>query len=264
MSRAVSLLAILLIMLCSCSQSALRENRPSEQPDPLQSRIATYWSDIDPDTVSPDMREQLIVDYLYLIANADSAIRAVAWPRLNDVLADHPDRTVTDYLGSPDSPLYSSAMLDEYLSQLVASLPPSDAGHARAAYLLENTRKNRPGHPIADLVLISATGTRSSLHAILESIPAEERKTQSSARALVLFYDPDCDTCDSVIADLSQSQPQTEIIAVSVTDAVKPLPAGWHSFRAADPVALDSLFYLPALPALYLVDPATRLILRRD
>lgn len=263
MSRAVSLLSILM-MLCSCSQSARRENRSAEQPDPLQSRIAAYWSGIDPDTVSPDMREQLIVDYLYLIANTDSTTRAVAWPRLNDAIADHPDRTVTDYLGSPDSPLYSPAMLDEYLSQLVAALPPSDAGHARAAYLLKNTRKNRPGHPIADLVLISATGTRSSLHAILDSLAAEERATESSAGALVLFYDPDCDTCDSVIADLSQSQPQGEIIAVSVTDAVKPLPAGWHSFRVSDSEALDTLFYLPALPALYLVDPATRLILRRD
>lgn len=263
MSRAVSLLTILML-LCSCSQSSRRENRPSEQTDTLPSRIATYWNGISLDSLSPDMREQLIVDYLYLIANVDSATRAGAWPCLNNALTDHPDRTVTDYLATPDSPLYSPDLLDEYLSQLVAALPPSDAGHVRAAYILENTRKNCPGHPIADLALISATGTRSSLHSILDSFPAGKRDSMSDIVAPVLFYDPDCDTCDSVINGLSQTQPQGEIIAISVTDAVKPLPVGWHSFRSASPDALDSLFYLPTLPALYLVDPTTRLVLRRE
>ena len=185
MSRAVSLLTILML-LCSCSQSSRRENRPSEQTDTLPSRIATYWNGISLDSLSPDMREQLIVDYLYLIANVDSATRAGAWPCLNNALTDHPDRTVTDYLATPDSPLYSPDLLDEYLSQLMAALPPSDAGHVRAAYILENTRKNCPGHPIADLALISATGTPIATHATALSPTSRNHRTPAQSSPSVL------------------------------------------------------------------------------
>ncbi len=254
MSYAKTLPLLLVLLTYACSPSARKQTKPAT----LRDHIVSYWDDINLDTASADVREQRLVDYLYIIGHADSTTRRDGWQRLNTTLHNRLDKTVSDYLGDPESPLYSLSMLDEYLTTLIATLPSDDANHVRAAFLLENTRKNRPGHTISNLPLVSnVTNAPTTLHTIL-------RSAAGSDQTLVLFYDPDCDNCDELISQLSQSPDAPTIVAVSTTARSKSLPSGWHSLRAADPDALDSLFYLPSLPAIYVVNPSTLRVINRS
>lgn len=242
-SRVNSLL-IALSLLCSCTGHT--ESR--KDADTLNERILNYWNGVDIATMDGDAREQMIVDCLYIMQHTDSATRKAAWDNLNAQLGYQLDRTVADYLGQPDSPLYSVEMFEEYLESLISVLPPDDMSHARAAYLLENIRKNRPGQQIADLGLTTERSTATSLHEIIK---------ESVSDCLILFYDPDCDSCDETISQLSHNATASpyKIIAISVTDTLNPLPAKWISTRITDPDQLDNNFYLPTLPALYTVSP---------
>lgn len=276
-SRAFSLFIALLPALCSCSgRTQSIENNGNA--DPLRDRITTYWDSIDINATDENMREQSIVDYLYIVQHADSATRVEAWHALNMQLGNSLDRTVSDYLGDPASPLYAPAMLDEYLVSLLSETGTDDTTRARAEYLLENIRKNCPGDMIADLQLVCADGTATSLHNLIADttvsgtgntgrIVSEDVNTTGAGRPrpthgyLIIFYDPECDSCDGTIDALSAHTPVNHtIIAISVTDAVKPLPSDWISTRAANPDALDEAFYHPALPAIYTVTPTATII----
>lgn len=278
-SHAVNLLIALLPALCSCS-GRTQSIEDNGNADPLRDRIATYWDSTGINAMDENMREQSIVDYLYIVQHADSATRREAWHALNIQLGNSLDRTVSDYLGDPGSPLYAPAMLDEYLVSLLSEAGIDDTTRARAEYLLENIRKNRPGDVIADLQLVCADGTATSLHSLIAGTAVSgtgntggngsgNDNTMGAGRPrpthgyLIIFYDPECDSCDETIDALSARTPANHtIIAISVTDAVKPLPSDWISTRAADPDALDEAFYHPSLPAIYTVTPSATIIER--
>lgn len=278
-SRAVSLFIALLPALCSCS-GRTQSIEDNGNADPLRDRIATYWDSSGINAMDEDRREQSIVDYLYIVQHADSATRREAWHALNMQLDNSLDRTVSDYLGDPGSPIYAPEMLDEYLVSLLSEAGTDDTTRARAEYLLENIRKNRPGDVIADLQLVCADGTATSLHSLIAGTAvsgtgntggtvSEDVNTTGAGRLrtthgyLIIFYDPECDSCDEKIYALSAHTPANHtIIAISVTDAVKPLPSDWISTRAADPDALDEAFYHPALPAIYTVTSTATIIER--
>lgn len=189
--------------------------------------------------------EQSVVDYLYLVGHADSATRIYAWDILRSNLNNHPDKTVTDYLGEPDSPLYSPPMLEEYLECLIRSLPPDNLSHMRAEYLLANIRKNKPGGIISDIRL--KTGRR-DCNTTLHELIAECDKD-----CIVLFYDPGCMACDELIDRLSMMRSyQYRIIAISITDKAKIFNDDWISARVLNEDELDENFYLPSLPRMYL------------
>lgn len=278
-SRAVSLLIALLPALCSCS-GRTQSIEDNGNADPLRDRITTYWDSTDINALDNESREQSIVDYLYIVQHADSATRGEAWHALNIQLGNSLDRTVADYLGDPGSPLYAPAMLDEYLVSLLSETGTDDTTRARAEYLLENIRKNRPGDVIADLQLVCADGTATSLYSLIAGTAVSDTGNTGGAVSgydnttgagcprpthgyLIIFYDPECDSCDETIDALSARTPANHtIIAISVTDAVKLLPSDWISTRAADPDALDEAFYHPALPAIYTVTPTATIIER--
>lgn len=279
-SHAVNLLIALLPALCSCS-GRTQSIEDNGNADPLRDRITTYWNSIDINTTDENMREQSIVDYLYIVQHADSVTRREAWHALNIQLGNSLDRTVSDYLGDPASPLYAPAMLDEYLVSLLSETGTDDTTRARAEYLLENIRKNRPGDVIADLPVVCADGTVTSLHSLIAGTAVSgtgntggtvsgDVNTTGAGRPrpthgyLIIFYDPECDSCDETIDALSaRTHAHHTIIAISVTDAVKPLPSDWISTRAADPDALDEAFYHPSLPAIYTVTPSATIIGRQ-
>ncbi len=276
-SRAVNLLIALLPALCSCS-GRTQSIEDNGNADPLRDRIATYWDSTGINAMDDGMREQSIVDYLYMVQHADSATRREAWHALNMQLDNSLDRTVSDYLGDPGSPIYAPEMLDEYLVSLLSEAGTDDTTRARAEYLLENIRKNRPGDVIADLPLVCADGTVTSLHSLIGGTtvscagntggfgPGEDNTTGAGRPRpthgyLIIFYDPECDSCDETIDALSAHTPANHtIIAISETDAVKPLPSDWISTRAANPDAIDEAFYHPALPAIYTVTPTATII----
>lgn len=232
--------------------------------------------------------EQQTVDALYRIQHSDSLTRAGAWPRLIALSADTPSPLIVRYLSDPESPLYSPPLLDEYLTAAIAATdpapdadgntPPPSPAHLRARRLLHDIRLNAPGTLIADLRLLTPDATPVTLHTILGIDEAPDNPADASGKlvlwrslgcaspaeeSLILFYDPGCDACDGAIAELSSSAPPgVRIIAISVTDTLRPLPDTWFNLRVADTDALHDAYYIPSLPALYRLSPTARVISR--
>lgn len=247
MSRAATnfllLCSLLMANLCmACNRSS--EQRPVN-PD-LHRHIAAYWDSIDVASLSKAELEQRLVDFIYITQHADSATRAESWLTLGRLFpAEIPNRTVTDYLGQSDSPLYAPEMLEEYLAATLAATPTDDPNHGRVKYLYDNVRKNKPGMQIADLNVTKTDGTHTTLHDILSG---------HAGGAVVLFYDPECENCAEAIAQLSgpQAPPaDMQVVAVCISQSPKQLPSGWVSTTVDSPEQLDERFYLPTLPVVY-------------
>ncbi len=261
MSDAISLLAFGLVVT-ACGGSAVggvatveekvHADTAAETVDGslLADHILHFWDDVDVKDLDGDQKEQMIVDFLYVMGHVDSIVRVGGWECLDSVLAsDGPDKLVVEYLGEPGSPLYSPRILEEYLVCMTAGEPAGkhSARRERAAFLLENVRKNSPGEVIADLVL-ERDGEAVSMREMIKGLAVADN-------IMLLFYDPDCETCEYLITRLWSAGNRTDtIVAVSVTDRSRPLPSGWISVTVADPDELDDLFWLPSLPSVYIVD----------
>jgi len=247
-STAATLSMLLCVAVpCGCQQKKGAAN-PRQYPE-------HYLDGCDTGRMDTDAIEQLLVDYIYLIMNTPSPdLRRKCWQTIARKFPDsQPNRTVVEYLGEPDSPLYAPAMLEEYLVTLTEIFPSESMQRVRVDYLLEGIRKNKPGTRIADLRLVLADGIDSTLHKLVD---------ESESGCLLLFYDPECEECSALITKLATDGEAGQIIAVSVTGEVKELPAHWLSARAADAEELDANFYLPRLPKLYKVQSDGKILNR--
>lgn len=243
------LLFAVLLAATACGHNPQKEAAVETAAVSMHERLGSYWTGIDTDSIGADALEQHIVDYIYLLSHADSLDRTEGWRRISEAVhRGYPDKTVVDYLGQPDSPLYSPALLDEYLSTLADMLPTDDVARISVEWLLENTRKNRPGSIIADVHLKLADGGASTLHRLV------------TVASVVIFYDPECDLCAEIIEEYSANPPaDRRIIAVSTEEGFKTVPSHWISACANDRKELHEAFYLPSLPVIYNVDSEGRI-----
>jgi len=231
--RAISLITLLLLLL-SCGRQEGKERKEKPRTDHVDT-------------------EQMIVDRLYMLSRIAPSQRKENWKDFAEGIGENSDRTVVDYLGNPDSPLYSPELLDEYLETLTELFPDSSSEHQRALYLIKKLEMNRPGEPIADLRLwLGETETT-----LMKLISGREGET------IVFFYDPECESCDAMIESLERRDGKQEnIIAVNVTGEKREerragrdrkLPSSWMSTRVVDSDELDERFYIPYLPSVYVV-----------
>jgi len=250
------------LVLPICTQGSCQQNSSASQAnatqatsnrtDSLQAKLRAhlehYWDGTRTDTLSAEALEQRLVDYIFLCAHADKEMRQQCWQTIAKTFPDEqPNRMVADYLGDEESPLYAPEMLEEYLATIAETFNQGSIDRIRVDYLLGEIRKNKPGQKIADLALVMAGDRkRATLHELIE---------QSGTDCKVLFYDPECEECATLISRLTADPDAGCVIAVSVMDTAKSLPAGWRSCIAADPEQLDARFYLPRLPRLYTVAP---------
>lgn len=241
--------AFLVLAATACGHNQQKESAAETVTVSMHERVGSYWNSIDTDSIDSDDLEQHIVDYIYILSHADSIDRAEGWRRISAALhRGYPDKTVVDYLGQPDSPLYSPDLLDEYLSTLADMLPTDDVARMSVEWLLENTRKNRPGNIIADIHLELADGRPSTLHRLV------------TVSSVVIFYDPECDLCAEIIEEYTANPPaDRRIIAVSTEERFRTVPLHWISARVKDSEELHEAFYLPSLPIIYSVDSEGRI-----
>lgn len=246
--RKICVALALLLMACGAVAANGEDTGLQER---LRTYLTGYWDKENIAVMQPDSLEQKMVDYLYLTQHADSALRRQCWEDLAAKFNEsYPDRMVADYLGSRKSPIYSPAMLEEYLEVLMAVVPADNVQHQRVAYMLENLKKNKPGEKIADLNLnLVGGGEETTLHELISS-----EAVQFGEEIIVMFYDPDCGECDKMIAELTSNGNIGNVIAISISDESKTLPEGWISAMAEDPDDLDDRFYLPEMPVVYKVN----------
>lgn len=237
MFRVISICVALVV--CCCTGST----QQTDAKVGLYDKVRTYWDETDTDLLSEDSLEQHIVDYLYLAGNLDRTERDSIWPDFYKRIKEHPNKTVVDYLGEPDSPLYSPELLEEYLENFLKNTDDNTAA-TRSEYLLENIRKNPVGSIISDLK-VSAGNRTTSLHRLIRD---------AGKNCLIMFYDPDCISCDAVFERLNMHGPVgLKIISISINEKSNVINDSWESALVIDEAEMDAKFYLTSLPSIYIV-----------
>lgn len=256
-----------MLACCACSRTPASRERagaPESQPS-LYDKVHAYWDNVDAARLPEDSLEQMTVDYLYLSAHLAPAERQRLWPDFFSRVPGHPLKTVVDYLGQSDSPLYSATLLTEYLTAL--TLYPADpAAQARAEYLLENLGKNPVGATIADLQLLEgpvsgvlkSSNRATTLHRLIG---------EAGTDCLIIFYDPDCEACDALLRQLAarpSASPKTIIINTQDKSGYevkeeKRIKA-WKTASIKEQQDYEEKFYHPTLPALYQVTPQATIL----
>lgn len=229
-------------ILCACSISAKEKSADTR----IRDHIVNYWNGINTDSLDAAAIEQHKVDFVYVVQHADSTTRREAWRLMAKKFDAWPDGLVVDYLGQSDSPLYAPAMLVEYLQTLRDALPPDNLSRDVLAYMIEEQSRNLPGSEVADIDLVS-NGASTSLHTLISS---------DTRHCMLIFYDPDCSTCNELTSLLSSRDlSDYNVVAVNTTMLSKKLPTSWTDTRAADFQQLHERFSLPALPSVYFIAP---------
>lgn len=232
----------LIILVCQgCSGRA--HTTGSTVQDSLYTKVHHYWDDVNVDDLPEDSLEQIMVDYLYLLAHTEDAEREILWQDFYRKIAEHPSRIVVEYLGNADSPMYSYPLLEEYLVGILKhSHDPTT--RMRSEYLLDNYRKNSVGTTIANLKVI-ARGKDTTLHRLIQ---------EANQRCMIIIYDPECSSCEEFFARLRSHKPtELEIIAISITARARHIDKSWISSIAKYEEEVSEKYYYSSLPSVYIV-----------
>ncbi len=136
----------------------------------------------------------------------------------------------------------------------------SDAEKERYGFLLEMARKNSPGSIVPDFKFIDSNGNKRTLH-----------EAANGQKTILLFYDPDCDTCHEVINRLKTMDlpDDVRIIAIDAeedTDTwrqnINMLPEEWTVGFATDPIQDTDLYIFMEMPTIYLIGKDLKIILK--
>ena len=231
-----------------------------------------YWQAYDfNDTTQAnrDRGEQGFSNFLLLLQHADSATAARSVRRYLEKGFAQPslralhNGMIRHYLDNPNSPLRNDVLYVHFLrAQLNLYGPDEVAERERCAFLLRMVSLNQPGTIAADFRFTDRNGKKGRLHAI------------KSPLTLLLFNDPDCENCQKemprLIASPLLQSPGLAVVAVypdSDTEiwknAQSRMPATWTDAYSPDgEVVSRTIYYLPAMPSLYLLDADKRILLK--
>jgi hypothetical protein len=239
--------------------------------------VTHYWEHFDfRDTALihlPDYTEQALVDYLDLLTHvsdtqADSAFARTLSAALPETVMYHYfAETIRHYLYDPNSPLRNEDLYAA-AARFMAAHPEADiAAQSRAEHDLKLIGMNRVGQQATDFPYVLRGGRRGSLYTLHTDTPL-----------LLVFYNPDCDSCVETLAEMRQSEAlaqalQAHRLTVLATytegdadiwrEHAGELPTEWMDAQDPQRVILErELYDLAAMPALYLLDKDKRVILK--
>ncbi len=290
MKHYMTLIATAIVMLTACgahtsdnsAATVKTEPRPTELalpdvPPTLRTpaeragwAIEHYWDKMDFSDVSLSLdtafMEQSTVNFLSLFQHVDSAViargvdammtRAELVPAARDLVASIVER----YLYDPESPMYNEEYFIPFMHRLIASPTLGETAKVRLRELLAGAMKNRPGDMSADFSVITREGKKTRLHSLL-----------GSGKTILVFYDPDCETCHAVLERLRTVSVPADVRIVLVDaesdralwdSTCRSLPAEWTVTFATTPVLDEEIYLLPAMPSIYLLDRDGRVILK--
>ena len=222
-----------------------------------------------------DITEQGFVNFIVLLADGvtpDAIIRRslanwcaafMPYSHAYGVMTSSAD----SYFYDANSPYYNEALYGCYLEAMLGALPAGDARRTQMKYKLELIRRNNVGDKATDFTYWLPDGTRHRLSA-----------TQASGdRLLLVFYDPDCESChevlgrmvsDKILAD-AVSAHRVSVLAVYTEgdegvwrSSLSDMPAGWTVATDRQAVKDGSLYDLKAMPTIYLLDGSGRVLMK--
>lgn len=171
--------------------------------------------------------------------------------------------TARAHLYSPDSPVFSEDIYLAVLDFVFARGDDSDIDRM----IRDDIMRNRPGTPAADFTFATADGGTSS------ALDSEGR-----CRTLLVFYDPDCDTCHHLIDRLRKNAALQTAVGASdlrvvlvyigdnrdlwLRDAAS-LPDDWTiGIDDCGTVEESDLYIIRNVPSIYLIDRDGTILLK--
>lgn len=250
------------------------------EPEARKSYLLThYWEQFDfADTTlvnNRDVTEQGFVNFIALLLDGTTSEELTRESLANwcagFVGKEHARKVLTqtadDYLFNPNSPFYNEGLYGMYLEALLGKLPQTDAMRSAYRFKLELIRSNNVGDKATDLVYYLSDGTRHTLAAT----PVK------SNRLLLMFYDPECESCHEVLLQMAADTALAEavrtgklsVLAVYTEGneeawrkALPDLPEGWMVGTDREAVKTGALYDLKAMPSLYLLDGSKTVLLK--
>lgn len=241
--------------------------------------LAHYWEQFDfADTTlvnNRDVTEQGFVNFIALLADGTTpeelmreslenwCVQFTAEVHARQVLT----RTADDYLYNPNSPFYNEALYGMYLETLLKALPAGDAMRSSYDFKLKLLKRNNVGDRATDFAYYLPDGTRHALAAT----PVK------GDRLLVVFYDPECESCHAVLGQMAADRGLAEAVKAGKLSvlaiytegndaawrkALPDMPAGWTVGTDREAVKTGALYDLKAMPSLYLLDGGKTVLLK--
>lgn len=229
---------------------SLRE--PSQRADYVISHFYDALDFNSPESRDTASVEQNLVNFISLFPHASSP--EVIERSVADLIGRAPSDQRELILVSAEKYLYdteSPMVNDEYYIPFAKAAAPSSPLHE---YQLAQCMLNRPGTTAADFALTLIDGSQSTLSGAL-----------GSDRTLLIFYDPDCDTCHEVMAKVSVKSDvvsgAVKVVAVAIGDDAGQwrsdaagLPQQWVIARPADDVEVDEIYSIRGFPTILMLD----------
>ncbi len=234
-----------------------------------------FWDKMDfADTLcshNESFMEVNFVNYLSIFPHADEQVLAPAIDILLRCVATDSVALsiITDlaekYLSDPGSPMRSEDYYIIFLEELVNMPNIPKVSLIRPAKQLETARKNRPGDVAADFSYMSREGERRTLH------------STEGNMLLLIFYDPACPHCEDILDEVNGSYFLKDLIANNTISVLAVYTEGdralWDETKDGMPqtwtVGIDesgivenSIYDLPAMPVMYLLDNAKKVLLK--
>lgn len=250
------------------------------EPEARKSYLLThYWENFNfADTTlvsNRDVTEQGFVNFISLLADGITSEELIResienWCDVfigNDYARKVLTRTADDYLFNPNSPFYNEMLYSVYLEVLLGKLPQADAMRSSYEFKLALLKRNSPGNTATDFTYYLSDGSQRKLSAT----PVKNNCL------LLLFYDPECESCHEVLLQMASDVTLAEavrngklsVLAVYTEGndeawrkALPDMPKGWIVGTDREAIKLGALYDLKAMPSLYLLDGNKRVILK--
>lgn len=174
-----------------------------------------FWDRLDfADTIrslDPQLIDGAFSYYATILHRSPDSVRTASVDTLLSRAASVPSaymlmlETARAHLYSPDSPVFSEDIYLAFLDFVFARGDDSDIDRM----IRDDIMRNRPGTPAADFTFATADGGTST------ALDPEGR-----SRTLLVFYDPDCDTCHHLIGRLRSAAALQTAVATAALRVV--------------------------------------------
>lgn len=241
--------------------------------------MAHYWDDFNfADTALVNNRnvaEQGAADYLAILADGtltEDQVKGSLDSFCKGLEAQEHARKVflqmmEDYLYNPNSPFHNEGLYALFLERMLKSEFVDEARKSSLKFSLDLISRNCPGKVATDFVYFLPDGSRHSL---------AQTRTKNN-RLLLVFYDPECPSChetmqemvaDGMLAEAVKAGKLTVLAVYTEGNqevwkrTLSDLPQGWTVGSDHETVKQGALYDLKAMPSLYLMDGAKRVLLK--
>ena len=170
------------------------------------------------------------------------------------------------YLFDPNSDIRSEELYLPYISRLAFSDLAQQSKLQRYQRAVEVCSSNRIGSPAPDFIFLDENGGKHTLY------------VEKAPYTLLMFINPGCEACETAVDAFGSEGPASELVAAGVLrildiyiDEDTELwyaklgshPKTWiHGHEPLGVILNDNLYFVRAIPSIYLLDSEKRIILK--